>query len=141
MSEIATREQFDQFLEIKRKIVNEIAEIASNFKDCPNVEEERITRDVSGPTSILKFRRAVTGPTIAASASARRRREEKRAAQRGRWKLGLEDRDAQAAQEYRPERSRSLRWRSRISKVFSIYIWYKLILTRRKDNGKLDNEI
>lgn len=48
MSEIVTREEFDQFLKIKRKIVNKIAEIASRFKDYSNIREKKITKDISG---------------------------------------------------------------------------------------------
>ena len=48
MSEIVTREEFDQFLKIKRKIVNKIAEIASRFKDFSNLREKKITKDISG---------------------------------------------------------------------------------------------
>jgi uncharacterized protein YdcH (DUF465 family) len=48
MSEIVTREEFDQFLKIKRKIVNKIAEIASRFKDYSNLREKKITKDISG---------------------------------------------------------------------------------------------
>lgn len=48
MSEIVTREEFEQFVKIKHKIVNKIAEIASRFKDFPNLKEKKITKDLSG---------------------------------------------------------------------------------------------
>lgn len=48
MSEIVTRQEFEQFVQIKHKIVNKIAEIASRFKDFPNLKEKRITKDISG---------------------------------------------------------------------------------------------
>ena len=48
MSEIVTREEFEQFVKIKRKIVNKIAEIASRFKSFPNLERKKITKAISG---------------------------------------------------------------------------------------------
>lgn len=48
MSEIVTREEFDQFVKIKRKIVNKVAEVASHFKDYSNLSEKRIRKEISG---------------------------------------------------------------------------------------------
>lgn len=47
MSEIVTRQEFEQFVKIKHKIVNKIAEIASHFKDFSNLKEKKITKDIS----------------------------------------------------------------------------------------------
>lgn len=48
MSEIVTREEFDQFVKIKRKIVNKIAEIASCFDDFKYLKGIKISKDISG---------------------------------------------------------------------------------------------
>ena len=47
MSEIVTRQEFEQFVQIKHKIVNKIAEIASRFKKFPNLEGKKITKEIS----------------------------------------------------------------------------------------------
>lgn len=48
MSEVVTREEFDQYIKIHSKIVKKIAEIADRFKDFSNLKEKKITKDVSG---------------------------------------------------------------------------------------------
>ena len=48
MIEIVTREEFEQFVKIKHKIVNKIAEIASCFEDFGGLKGKKISKDISG---------------------------------------------------------------------------------------------
>ena len=48
MSEIVTREEFDQYIKTQRKIINKVAEIASSFEDFENLREKKISKDISG---------------------------------------------------------------------------------------------